>query len=152
MSNGCGPAPMRVGVRVLGGSGRVPERAHEGDAGLDLRSSMTVSIEPGGRAVVGTGVAVAIPEGFAGFVQPRSGLAVERGVTVLNSPGLIDPGYRGDVKVILVNHGDETVTVHRGMRVAQLVVVPVATVEPVEVDSLDGTARGEAGLGSTGTD
>ena len=128
----------------------VPTRAYEGDAALDLSACERVELAPGARAVVGTGLAVAIPDGHAGFVQPRSGLAARHGVTVVNSPGLIDSGYRGEVKVVLLNTDrGEPFVVEPGMRIAQLVVVPVATPDPVEVAELPETERGERGFGSS---
>ena len=128
----------------------VPERAYVGDAGLDLVTCEGAEIGPGERAVVGTGLAVAIPEGHAGFVQPRSGLAADHGVTVLNTPGLIDSGYRGEVRVILLNTDREAAfVVEPGMRIAQLVVVPIASVQTAEVDELPATARGVRGFGSS---
>jgi dUTP pyrophosphatase len=128
----------------------VPERAYTGDAGLDLVACEGAEIGPGERAIVGTGLAVAIPDGHAGFVQPRSGLAAEHGVTVLNTPGLIDSGYRGELRVILLNT-DATApfVVQPGMRIAQLVVVPVAPVDTTEVDELPATERGGRGFGSS---
>jgi dUTP diphosphatase len=128
----------------------VPAQAYAGDAGLDLAACDRVEIGPGDRALVGTGLAIAIPDGYAGFVQPRSGLAAEHGVTVLNTPGLIDSGYRGEVRVILHN-SDKAMpfVVEPGMRIAQLVVVPVAEIEPVEVDELPATERGVRGFGSS---
>jgi len=128
----------------------VPERAYAGDAGLDLVACEAAEIGPGERAVVGTGLAVAIPEGHAGFVQPRSGLAAEHGITVLNTPGLIDSGYRGELRVILLNtDGSEAFTVEPGMRIAQLVVVPLASLETAEVEELPETERGVRGFGSS---
>ena len=128
----------------------LPERAYDGDAGLDLTACERVELPPGTRAVVGTGVAVAIPEGHAGFVQPRSGLAARHGIAVVNSPGLVDSGYRGELKVVLLNTDrDEPFIVEPGMRIAQLVVVPVATPRPVEVQELPGSERGEKGFGSS---
>jgi dUTP diphosphatase len=129
----------------------VPVQAYEGDAGLDLTACDRVEIAPGERALVGTGLAVAIPDGHAGFVQPRSGLAANHGITILNTPGLIDPGYRGEVRVILHN-ADAAVTfvVEPGMRIAQLVVVPLAEISPVEVEGLPETERGARGTGSSG--
>ena len=128
----------------------VPERAYTGDAGLDLVACEGAKIGPGERAVVGTGLAVAIPEGHAGFVQPRSGLAADHGVTVLNTPGLIDSGYRGEVRVILLNTDTATpFVVEPGMRIAQLVVLAFAPVETAEVDELPGTERGVRGFGSS---
>ncbi|HZE28673.1 MAG TPA: dUTP diphosphatase [Gaiellaceae bacterium] len=128
----------------------MPTRAYEGDAGLDLSACERVELEPGARAVVGTGLAVAIPDGHAGFVQPRSGLAARHGIAVVNSPGLVDSGYRGEVKVVLLNTDrDERFVVEPGMRIAQLVVVPVATPPPVEVQELPASERGEKGFGSS---
>jgi dUTP pyrophosphatase len=128
----------------------VPVQAYAGDAGLDLAACDRVAIGPGERALVGTGLAVAIPDGYAGFVQPRSGLAAEHGVTVLNTPGLIDSGYRGEVRVILHNSDRATpFVVEPGMRIAQLVVVPLAEVEPIEVEELPASERGVRGFGSS---
>ena len=128
----------------------VPERAYAGDAGLDLVACEGAEIGPGERAVVGTGLAVAIPEGHAGFVQPRSGLAAKHGITVLNTPGLIDSGYRGELRVILFNTDwSETFTVEPGMRIAQLVVMPLASLETAEVEVLPETERGVRGFGSS---
>lgn len=128
----------------------VPERAYAGDAGLDLVACEHAEIAPGERAIVGTGLAVAIPEGHAGFVQPRSGLAAEHGVTVLNTPGLIDSGYRGELRVILLNTDrTETFAVEPGMRIAQLVVVRLAALETAEVEELPATERGVRGFGSS---
>ena len=130
----------------------LPTYAHVGDAGLDLRSAIDVVLQPLERALVPTGIAVAIPAGHAGFVQPRSGLALNCGLSFPNTPGLIDSHYRGEVKVILVNlDASEPVRIARGDRIAQLVVQPVLTCEPIEVDDLEATARGEGGFGSTGT-
>jgi dUTP pyrophosphatase len=134
----------------LRGEAVVPARAYPGDAGLDLAAAERVELAPGARAVVGTGLAVAIPEGHAGFVQPRSGLAARHGITVVNSPGLVDAGYRGELKVVLLNTDrEEPFIVEPGMRIAQLVVVPVATPEPVEVTELPASERGERGFGSS---
>ena len=128
----------------------LPVHARPGDAGLDLSACERVELAPGERAVVGTGLAVAIPEGYAGFVQPRSGLADRHGITIVNAPGLIDSGYRGELKVLLINHGAEPVELARGERIAQLVVQPVADVKLVEVDRLPESERGMGGFGSTG--
>jgi dUTP pyrophosphatase len=128
----------------------VPARAYDGDAGLDLAASERVELAPGTRAVVGTGIAVAIPEGHAGFVQPRSGLAANHGITIVNAPGLVDSGYRGELRIVLLNTDrDETFVVEPGMRIAQLVVLPVATPVPVEVTELPASERGERGFGSS---
>ncbi len=128
----------------------VPARAYDGDAGLDLAACERVELHPGERATVPTGLAVAIPAGHTGFVQPRSGLAARHGVTIVNTPGLVDSGYRGELKVILLNtDASETFVVEPGMRIAQLVVVPVPGVEPVEVDALPDSERGVRGFGSS---
>jgi dUTP pyrophosphatase len=128
----------------------VPTQAYSGDAGLDLAACERVVIAPGERAVVGTGLAVAIPEGYAGLVMPRSGLAVRHGLGKVNSPGLIDSGYRGEVRVVLLNTDRrEPFTVEPGMRIAQLVVVPVPGLEVVEVDELPASERGVRGFGSS---
>lgn len=128
----------------------VPTRAYTGDAGLDLAACERVELGPGQRATVGTGIAVAIPEGFAGFVQPRSGLAARHGVTIVNAPGLVDSGYRGELKVILLNtDAHEPFVVEPGMRIAQLVVMAVPAVAPVEVDDLAESERGVRGFGSS---
>ena len=128
----------------------LPGYAHPGDAGLDLFAADTTTLEPGQRALVPCGIAVAVPEGHVGLVHPRSGLAVDHGLTVLNAPGTIDAGYRGELKVLLVNHGPDPVEVQHGQRIAQLVVAPVVTVDVREVDRLDATTRGSGGFGSTG--
>jgi dUTP pyrophosphatase len=128
----------------------VPERAYAGDAGLDLAACERVELGPGERAVVPTGLAVAIPEGYAGFVQPRSGLAARDGISVVNSPGLVDSGYRGEIKVVLLNTDRRRAwTAEAGERIAQLVVVPVPELEPVEVEELPTSERGARGFGSS---
>jgi len=130
----------------------VPERAYTGDAGLDLAACERVELRPGQRALVGTGLAVAIPEGYAGFVQPRSGLAARHGLSVVNSPGLVDAGYRGELRVVLLNTDDsEPFVVEPGMRIAQLVVLAIPEVELVEVDELPASERGVRGFGSSAT-
>ena len=128
----------------------LPRYAHEGDAGMDLCACEAVEIAPGGRALVRTGWIIALPEGFEGQVRPRSGLALRHGVTVLNSPGTIDAGYRGEVGVILANFGGAPFRVSPGDRVAQLVVAPITRGEPVEAEAVDATERGAGGFGSTG--
>lgn len=130
----------------------MPSYATEGDAGADLVAAETLTLTPGGgRALVATGAAIAIPVGYAGFVQPRSGLAYKHGVSVLNAPGLIDSGYRGELKVLLVNTDPETpFEVVRGDRIAQLVIQRVEHVRFVEVDELPSSERGDGGFGSTG--
>jgi dUTP pyrophosphatase len=137
-------------VRKIRPGAVLPSRAYDGDAGLDLAAAEAVVLAPGERAVVGTGLAVAVPEGHAGFVQPRSGLAAKHGITIVNAPGLVDSGYRGEVKVVLLNTGDEPFEVEPGMRIAQFVVLPVVAVELVEVADLPETERGERGHGSSG--
>ena len=141
---------IELPIRRLRPDAVVPERAYDGDAGLDLSACERVELGPGERAVVGTGLAVAIPEGFAGFVQPRSGLAARHGITIVNAPGLVDSGYRGELRVILLNTDrGETFVVEPGMRIAQLVVVPVPGIELVEVDELPESVRGVRGFGSS---
>jgi dUTP pyrophosphatase len=138
-------------VRRLDDGVPMPAYQREGDAGLDLCSAESVVIEPGERLVIGTGIAVAIPSGHVGFTTPRSGLAARQGLSMVNAPGVIDSGYRGEVKIILVNLDPrESIQIERGDRVAQLVVVPVTTVRVVESEELPGSQRGEGGLGSTG--
>jgi dUTP pyrophosphatase len=137
-------------IRKLRDDAIVPARAYSGDAGLDLSSCERVELAPGARATVGTGLAVAIPEGFAGFVQPRSGLAAKHGITIVNSPGLVDSGYRGELRVVLLNtDAHEAFVVEPGMRIAQLVLVPIPEVEPVQVEELPESERGVRGFGSS---
>jgi dUTP pyrophosphatase len=129
----------------------LPARAHDDDAGLDLHAAESARIPPGGRVSVGTGLAVAIPEGHAGLVLPRSGLAIKRGVTLANAPGLIDPGYRGEVRVLLLNTDQSSAfECGPGDRIAQLLLVPIAAASPVEADELDSSTRGAGGFGSSG--
>ncbi|MGZ4207898.1 MAG: dUTP diphosphatase [Actinomycetota bacterium] len=129
----------------------LPQRAYPGDAGLDLHSAEDVTLKPGARASVGTGIAVAIPEGYAGFVVPRSGLAARHGIGVVNAPGLIDSGYRGEVRVLLINlDPSEPLELKRGERIAQLVIQRVEDASLREVAELPRSARGEGGFGSTG--
>jgi len=128
----------------------LPARAYAGDAGLDLATCERVELAPGERAVVPTGIAVAVPEGYAGFVQPRSGLAARHGITIVNAPGLIDSGYRGEIRVVLLNTDrSETFVAELGERIAQLVVLPVPGLEVAEVDELPGSERGARGFGSS---
>ena len=128
----------------------VPVRAYSGDAGLDLSSCDRVELAPGARALVPTGLAVAIPEGYAGYVQPRSGLASKHGISIVNTPGLVDSGYRGELLVNLVNTDrDETFVVEPGMRIAQLVILELPEIELVEVDELPESERGVRGFGSS---
>ena len=140
----------RLAIRRLRADAVLPRRTYPGDAGLDLAAADGVELAPGERAVVPTGIAVAIPEGFAGFVQPRSGLAAEHGLSVVNAPGLIDSGYRGEVRVVLLNTDKETTfVVEPGMRIAQLVVLPAPELGIEEVDELPESDRGERGFGSS---
>jgi dUTP pyrophosphatase len=139
-----------VAIRRLRDDAILPSQAYEGDAGLDLAAFEEVVLRPGDRAVVGTGVALEIPDGYAGFVQPRSGLAARHGIALVNSPGLIDSGYRGEIRVVLLNTDTrETFVVTPGMRVAQLVIAPVASVRLREVEELGTSARGGRGFGSS---
>jgi dUTP pyrophosphatase len=143
---------LELPVRRLRPEARLPDRAYPGDAGLDLATCEPVELRPGERAVVPTGLAVAIPRGYAGFVQPRSGLAAQRGVAVVNSPGLIDSGYRGEIRIVLLNTDrEETFTAEAGDRIAQLVVLPVPAVEITEVEELPESERGVRGFGSSAT-
>ena len=145
---------MRVPFRRLRPEAQEPARAHAGDAGYDLCSVDEVALPPGGRVLIRTGISVAIPEGYAGLVLPRSGLALQHGVAPVNAPGLVDSGYRGEVMVPLINHDhEEAFRVERGMRVAQLVFVRAKDVAFAEVEMLDaGTdGRGEGGFGSSGS-
>ena len=141
---------IELAVRRLREDAVVPTRAYPGDAGLDLVACDRVELGPGDRSLVATGVAVAVPEGYAGFVQPRSGLAARHGVTIVNAPGLVDSGYRGELRVVLLNtDAREPFVVEPGMRIAQLVVLPVADVELVVVDALPETERSVRGFGSS---
>jgi len=143
--------PQTLPVQRLHPDAVLPARAHAWDAGLDLVAIATVHLEPGARGVVATGIAVAIPAGWAGLVVPRSGLARRHGITLTNSPGLIDAGYRGEVQILVINHDRAPQTISAGERVAQLVIVPVAIAEPMEMDELpDSDGRGGGGFGSTG--
>jgi dUTP pyrophosphatase len=137
--------------RRLAPEARAPARAHDGDAGYDLHAAEAATLAPGARASVGTGIAVAIPDGHAGLVLPRSGLAARHGIALVNAPGLIDSGYRGEVRVLLLNTDrEQPFEIAVGDRIAQLVLVRVETPEPLESDALDDTARGAGGFGSTG--
>jgi dUTP pyrophosphatase len=144
-------APVELPVTKLVDAAVLPSRAHAGDAGLDLYASEAAHIGPHERWSVGTGVAVEIPAGHGGLVLPRSGLARDHGISLVNAPGLIDSGYRGEVRVLLLNNDPaETFRVAAGDRIAQLAIVPVALAEPVEVAALADSARGEGGFGSSG--
>ena len=141
---------IELSIQRLREDAVVPTRAYAGDAGLDLASCERVELGPGERATVATGLAVAIPDGYAGFVQPRSGLASRHGITIVNTPGLVDSGYRGELKVILLNtDANEAFVVEPGMRIAQLVVMQVPGIDPVEVDELPESERGVRGFGSS---
>lgn len=140
---------IRLPIARVRTGARLPERAYEGDAGLDLACWEGFELAPGDRALVPTGLAVAIPEGYAGFVQPRSGLAARHGITIVNSPGLIDAGYRGEIQVVLLNTGSESFVAEAGERIAQLVVLQVPEVELVVTDELPGSERGARGFGSS---
>jgi len=143
--------PVEILVQRLDSELPPPERAHPGDAGVDLRSTIDLTLKPGERAMVPTGVAVAIPTGFAGLVQPRSGLAARHGIGVVNAPGLIDSGYRGEIKVIAINLDPaDPFEVHRGDKIAQLVIYPVPETAWREVAELPASERGESGFGSSG--
>lgn len=142
---------MQIPVLKLKDEAVLPTRAHEGDAGLDLYACESAHIGPGERWGVGTGIALEIPVGHAGLVLPRSGLAREHGISLVNAPGLIDAGYRGEVRVLLLNTDPaETFRVRSGDRIAQLVVAPIALADPVEVEALGESARGRSGFGSSG--
>ena len=142
---------MELPVAKLQENAVLPTRAHEGDAGLDLYACEAAHIGPGERWGVGTGIAVEIPDGHAGLVLPRSGLAREHGISLVNAPGLIDSGYRGEIRVLLLNTDPaETFRVAPGDRIAQLVLTPIALAEPVETTALAESARGEGGFGSSG--
>lgn len=143
-------AGVQLAIQKLRANAVVPVRAYSGDAGLDLSSCDRVELAPGERALVPTGLAVAIPEGYAGYVQPRSGLAAKHGISIVNTPGLVDSGYRGELLVNLVNTDrDETFVVEPGMRIAQLVILELPEIELVEVDVLPESERGVRGFGSS---
>lgn len=142
---------MADSVEVLISAGQVPEYSHPGDAGADLVAAEAVELAPGARATVGTGVSIALPDGYAAFVVPRSGLAAKHGITIVNSPGTVDAGYRGEIRVTLLNT-DTSVAypVAVGDRIAQLIVMPVSRATFIPVETLPGSHRGESGFGSTG--
>ena len=142
---------MNLRVRRLHPDAQLPTRAHADDAGLDLRALRSVTLAPGERALVPTGIALAVPPGHAGWVVPRSGLALRHGVALVNAPGLIDPGYRGEVGVLLLNTDRaDAVTLEAGERIAQLVIAPIAMPEVVETETLDASERAAGGFGSSG--
>ena len=137
-------------IKKLSEDAIIPFYAHPGDAGLDLFSVEEVTIEPGKRKLVATGISIELPKNTEAQVRPRSGLALKYGVTVLNSPGTIDEGYRGEIKVILINHGEEAFKINKGDKIAQMVIMPVLTVGIEEVEILNDSERGEGGFGATG--
>lgn len=138
-------------IEVLLSGADAPVYAHPGDAGADLRAAEAVDLAPGQRATVGTGVAIALPDGYAAFVMPRSGLAARNGITVVNAPGTVDAGYRGEIRVTLLNtDATETFSIRPGDRIAQLVIQPVVRAQFIAVESLPGSHRGAQGFGSTG--
>lgn len=142
---------VQIEIKALNEAARIPSYAYSGDAGMDLRASESLTLQPFERALVPTGLAIALPEGYAGFVLPRSGLAIKHGITVVNAPGLIDSNYRGELKVILQNTDPhEPFTIHVRDRIAQLVVMPVPQMTFIPVDALSSTDRGEGGFGSSG--
>ena len=143
--------PVVIPIKRLTNNAAIPAYAYEGDAGMDMRATESVTLQPFERAMVPTGVAIALPEGYAGFVLPRSGLASKHGISIVNAPGLIDSNYRGELKVVMVNTDPhDAFTIEAGDRVAQLVVMPVPAVTFVESDTLSETVRGEGGFGSSG--
>lgn len=143
---------IKVDIQQLTHGAGLPLPAYEtnGAAGMDLRSAVDMMLKPGGRGLVPTGIAIALPSGYEAQVRPRSGLAVKHGITVLNSPGTIDSDYRGEIKVPLINHGEHDFDVARGDRIAQLVIAPVSRIAWEVVPELDATARGQGGFGSSG--
>lgn len=142
---------MQINLKQLDKSLPIPKYANLGDAGCDLYSRVNITIQPGGKALVPTGIALSIPDGYAGFVQPRSGLAAKHSISIVNSPGLIDSKYRGEICAILINHDSEKeFSIERGDKICQLVIQKVEEVKFNVVDDLDGTRRGSGGFGSTG--
>lgn len=142
---------VHVSIKILSRDAQIPHMAYNGDAGVDLRSVDRIVLEPQERAMVATGLAIALPEGYAGFVLPRSGLAAKHGISIVNAPGLIDSNYRGELKVILLNTDpDKSFTIEIGDRIAQLIVMPVPTINFEQVEELTESQRGESGFGSSG--
>ena len=142
---------VHVSIKILSRDAQIPHMAYNGDAGVDLRSVERIVLEPQERAMVATGLAIALPEGYAGFVLPRSGLAAKHGISIVNTPGLIDSNYRGELKVILLNTDpDKSFTIEIGDRIAQLIVMPVPTINFEQVEELTESQRGESGFGSSG--
>lgn len=145
-------AVISVPIKRMSPDVQLPSYAYEGDAGLDLRSNESVVLHPFERRLISTGLAIALPDGYAGFVQPRSGLAIKKGLSILNTPGLIDAHYRGELKIIAINlDPTESIVIEKGDRIAQLVIQAVPSVSLVEVDMLDDTDRGMGGFGSSGS-
>jgi len=143
---------VNIKIKLLDKSLPLPKYAHKGDAGLDLYSAVEVVVKPYERKLVPTGIKIAIPEGYAGFVQPKSGLAIKHGIALVNSPGLIDSGYRGEISAIIINlDRDSDFTVKKGDKICQLVIKKIEQAELTETDCLDVSGRGEGGFGSTGT-
>lgn len=142
---------MKLKIRKIHESAVTPSYAHEGDAGLDLYSIDEVEIAASETTLIHTGIKIELPQGTEAQIRPRSGLALKHSVTVLNTPGTIDEGYRGEIGVILINHGKNTFKVTKGMKIAQMVIKPVLYVEVEETDELSQTSRGQGGFGSTGT-
>ena len=143
---------INVNIKRLDPTVELPSYAYSGDAGLDLRANEDIVLKPFERTLISTGLAIALPDGYAGFVQPRSGMAIKQGFTILNTPGLIDAHYRGELKVIAINlDANQSISIKRGDRIAQLVIQQVPMVNLVEVDELDETDRGTGGFGSSGT-
>ena len=142
---------LQIDIQLLDAELPVPKYAYEGDAGCDLYSAVSLDLAPGQRGLAPTGIAVAIPDGYAGFVQPRSGLAAKHGISIVNTPGLIDSKYRGEIKIILINTDEkESFSIKRGDKVAQLVIQPVISAQFQVVETLDQTVRGDGGFGSSG--
>ena len=142
---------VRVPIKMLSRDAQIPHTAYNGDAGVDLRSVERIVLKPHERAMVATGLAIALPEGYAGFVLPRSGLAAKHGISIVNAPGLIDSNYRGELKVILLNNDStDSFAIEIGDRIAQLIVMPIPTINFEQVEELTESQRGESGFGSSG--
>ena len=141
---------MKVKFQRINQSAELPTYAHPGDAGMDIRSIEELTMDPGARALVHTGLVMVLPPGYEAQVRPRSGLALKNGITVLNTPGTIDEGYRGEIGVILANFGSEPFKVEKGAKIAQMVIAPCTRAEIVEIDEVDDTVRGTGGFGSSG--
>jgi len=137
---------------VVAPEAKVPAYAHEGDAGMDLFSTAEITLKPMQRALIPTGIRAAIPKGYEAQIRPKSGLAINHGISLVNTPGTIDSGFRGEIKVIMINFGDEPYTIRKGSKIAQMVIAKVESVRIEKVDSLDKTSRNEGGFGSTGSD